>query len=146
MCIRDSHRAGAAGEVAGHGLWGEPWGGARLPGLSPEAIAAYVEGWAEANRGCLAGGAGAMAGLQVLLRRAGAGHTLLERGAHCSSLVVDAEAWPGAGHSWVRRLHGGRLVVVEVESLGSRPGFQVELLDAGAAAVAANTAALGFRA
>ncbi len=99
-----------------------------IGGLSGEGVRAFVEGWANAQKGHLSGCESVIAELQVLLRRTGVNRTLIERHPQrtASLYVDDREAWPSdAQRLWTRRLRSARQTVVSVESLKRQAVFAI---------------------
>lgn len=82
------------------------------PGYGVEAVRAFVEGWAQAQRGLILGCPSMVADLAALLRRAGVRRLHVERAALRSTLVIDErDAW-------------GELAASDAKKVQDQPGVQ----------------------
>ncbi len=134
------------------GLPPEVRGDFNHPGYGVEAVRAFVEGWAQAQRGLILGCPSMVADLAALLRRAGVRRLHVERAALRSTLVIDErDAWGElAGHEphkdleaqkpeltrqcselnlrrWLRRLRTSHQIVTDIE-LTNRTECQYEII------------------
>lgn len=91
------------------------------PALSGDALRAFIDGWSDAQRGCLVGPENVMAELQILLRRIGIWRTLLEHNPSNYSLFIDSRnIWPAkleARRLWARTLRTASQTIITVETL-----------------------------
>lgn len=115
--------------------------------LSGDALRAFIDGWSDAQNGCLVGSATVIAELQILMRRLGVRRTLLDNsfgGGTAGSLVVDsASAWPlpegSAPRHWLKNLQRHSQIVISVMALPRRKMYHVTCGAATASRMTAGT-------